>query len=255
MPEVGLVTEVLSGGRLPLWHHPEWAERFPWLVQGITGNQAGEAPADFGLFGEAPVGKVVARWERLRTATGMTRVVHARQVHGAELLVHGEGEFEGLMLSAGHDGHITGTSGVLLTVSVADCVPVYLVDAGARLIAMVHAGWRGVAAGIVERALERMVGEGGGVGEMWLHCGPSICGRCYEVGPEVHVGVNPGLTPPARPTPIDLPAAILERAASAGVDMTRASRSTHCTRCGTGNFFSHRGGSAARQLGFLGLRK
>ena len=103
-------------------------------------------------------------------------------------------------------------------------------------------------------ALERMLDEGAAVEQIWLHCGPSICGRCYEVGPEVHMGVNPTLAPPAQPTPIDLPAAIVDRAERAGVDVAKMSRSTHCTLCGAGNFFSHRGGSPARQVAFLGLR-
>lgn len=255
MAEVERVEEERGGEKLQLWHHPGWTTRFPWLIQGITGSRDGESEADFGLFGDAPVGAVLGRWERLRNETGMSRVVHARQVHGAKLLVSSGGEVDELVVASGYDGHITGASGVLLTVSVADCVPVYLVDAEAALVGLVHAGWRGVAAGILERSFERMAEEGGVVSRMWLHCGPSICGRCYEVGPEVHVAVNPKQAPPARPTPIDLPAAIVARAQRVGVGLEKVTRSTHCTRCGSGNFFSHRAGSPARQVAFLGLRR
>jgi copper oxidase (laccase) domain-containing protein len=54
--------------------------------------------------------------------------------------------------------------------------------------------------------------------------------------------------------PIDLRAAIAERAAAAGLDLERVTLSGHCTRCGPGAFFSHRAGSAARQMGVLGVR-
>lgn len=249
------VAEIPAATDLPLRLHPEWQDRFPWLVQGVTGRGPTDDPFDLGLFGTQPVGAVLARWERLREVTGMRRVVHSRQVHGAELRAHGPGDEPGLLIGSGHDGHLTRAEGVLLTVSVADCVPVALVDGPGRALALVHAGWRGVAAGIVERALERLRRWGGeGAQEIWLHCGPAICGECYEVGPEVHAAVHPGTDPPAAPTPIDLRRAIAGRAVAAGVQADRITVSAHCTRCGPGEFFSHRGGSAARQMAYLGLR-
>lgn len=249
------VEERPAPGDLPLWHHPEWSERMPWLVQGVTGRGDEAEPFDLGLFGREPVGAVLGRWERIRRGAGMRRVVHSRQVHGAELRSHGPGEESGLLVGSGHDGHLTRAAGVLLTVSVADCAPVYLVDARRRAIALVHAGWRGVAAGIVERAIERLRAWGDDSGEeLWLHCGPSICGACYEVGPEVHAAVNPGVPTPVEPTPIDLRAAIVNRGASAGIAVERCTLSVHCTRCGPGAFFSHRAGSPARQMAILGIR-
>lgn len=249
------VAEIPAGADLPLWTHPEWQARFPWLVQGVTGRGGAAEPFDLGLFGNQPVGAAMGRWERLRAATEMRRAVHSRQVHGAELRVHGAGDEPGLLIGSGHDGHLTRAPGVLLTVSVADCVPVYVVDAATRAIALVHAGWRGVAAGIVERALTRLRSwHAAGPEEVWLHCGPSICGECYEVGPEVHAVIHPNVEPPPAPTPIDLRAAIAQRVQGLGVSPEGVTVSAHCTRCGPGGFFSHRGGSAARQMGYLGLR-
>jgi YfiH family protein len=253
--EAVVVEEVLDAGDVPLWRQPEWGERFPWLVQGVTGAGDADEPFDLGLFGEEPVGRVLDRWERLRAASGMRRVVHARQVHGAELRAHGAGEEQGILIGTGYDGHLTRAAGLLLTVSIADCVPVFVVDADARAVAVVHAGWRGVAAGIVERAIERLRGwRGDGGGELWLHCGPAICGRCYEVGPEVHAAVRPDEEPPPGPTPIDLRAEIVRRGVARDVAPERSTVSVHCTRCGPGAFFSHRGGSAARQMAILGIR-
>jgi len=70
----------------------------------------------------------------------------------------------------------------------------------------------------------------------------------------VHAGVNPHLPPPAGPTCIDLRSAIAERAIAAGTAPERITLSTHCTRCGEPDFFSHRAGSQSRQMGVLGVR-
>ena len=113
-------------------------------------------------------------------------------------------------------------------------------------MALVHAGWRGVAGGIVERAVAELGSRhGAAAGGLWLHCGPAICGTCYEVGPEVHRAVDAGAPAPGHPTPIDLRAAIARRAHALGVAEERVTVSAHCTRCGPGGFYSHRGGSRA----------
>jgi YfiH family protein len=255
-PLVARVEETLLPGEVPLRVHPEWGERFPWLVQGTTEAGGRDDPFDLGLFGAQPVGAVVERWARLRRATGMRASVHARQVHGARLRLHRPTDAEGLIVMDGYDGHLTDGSGLLLAVSVADCVPVFLVDPIHRAGALVHAGWRGVAAGILEGALAELAEHfGSRPDELWLHCGPSICGECYEVGPEVHRAVHPARPAPAAPTPIDLRAALIARAAAAGVAARHSSVSTHCTRCGPGLFFSHRAGSPGRQMGVLGIQE
>ncbi|MET0397323.1 MAG: laccase domain-containing protein [Longimicrobiaceae bacterium] len=251
-----VVAEVESGGGgVPLWTHPEWMERFPWLAQGTTGAGPPEAPFDLGLAGSQPVGPALDRWRALRAAAGAETVVHARQVHAADVWTHRERGAPGIAVMDGYDGHAAALPGLLLAVGVADCVPVSLVDPATRSVALVHAGWRGTAGGIVERAMDVLAADfGARAEELWLHCGPAICGECYEVGPEVHAGVRPGCAPPDGPAPIDLRAAIFERAVGRGVVAERITVSAHCTRCGPGSFFSHRGGSRARQMGVLGVR-
>lgn len=225
-------------------------------MQGTTGQGDAEELFDLGLSGDGPVGRVLERWRALGRATGMAHLVHARQVHAADLWVHDGVGAPGLLVMEGVDGHLTRRPGVLLTVSVADCVPVSLVDPERRAVALLHAGWRGAAAGIVERAIARLAEEfGSAAADLWLHCGPAICGNCYEVGPEVHRALRPAADPPPAPAPLDLRAAIAERARAEGVPPEQITLSTHCTRCGPGAFFSHRGGSPARQMGFLGIRE
>jgi hypothetical protein len=249
------VAEVRAAGDVPLWVHPEWAERFPFLVQGTTGRGEGGEPFDLGLSGEQPVGAVLGRWRALAAGTEMETVAHARQVHAADIWIHRERGAPGIVVMDRFDGHVTDRAGLLLTVSVADCVPVFVVDPETRAVALVHSGWRGTAAGIVERAIHRLVESWQSPpGRLWLHCGPSICGECYEVGPEVHAGVHPDREPPAGNTPIDLRAAIAARAVAAGLPPEHVSVSSHCTLCGDPDFFSHRGGSPGRQMGVLGVR-
>lgn len=102
----------------------------------------------------------------------LDQVAWVRQVHGrtvVEASSPGEqGEADGLM---------TGEVGLSVVVQTADCVPILL--AGGGRVAAVHAGWRGLAQGIVEHAVERL----GVVEHAWI--GPAIGACCYEVGPEV----------------------------------------------------------------------
>jgi polyphenol oxidase len=77
------------------------------------------------------------------------------------------------------DALITGEPAVPLVVRVADCVPVILADPAAHLLGAAHAGRRGLAAGIIPRAIERLRALGAEDIEAWV--GPHICGTCYEV--------------------------------------------------------------------------
>ncbi|MDX1492650.1 MAG: polyphenol oxidase family protein [Longimicrobiales bacterium] len=267
-PEV--VRERPSSSPPALVHHG-WLEAFPWLVQGTTVRHAEVEAFDLGLFGEGASGDAVrANWARLLEATGMRAAVHARQPHGAVVRVWddwadaggesgkegaaaGESQLEPPHLQPPCDGHATDRAGVLLAVTAADCVPVFMVDPQRRAVAMVHAGWRGAAAGVLEAGLDTMrVAFGTRAPEVHLHLGPSICGSCYEVGPEVFQAL--GRPVPRGPEPIDLRAVLGERAVEAGVDGERISVSGHCTLCTDSGLFSHRGGDAGRQVGYLGVR-
>jgi copper oxidase (laccase) domain-containing protein len=83
--------------------------------------------------------------------------------------------------------------------------------------------------------------------ELVLHCGPAICGRCYEVSPDVHARLTGREV--AGPTPVDLRALIVEAAESRGVGAV--SISDRCTRCHNGELFSHRAGDAGRQISLI----
>ena len=245
------VTEVKRDTDVPFWEHPEWRDGMPWLVQGVTGVGAADQPFDLALFGGGRTSEVMARWQELGRATGTTRIVHGHQVHGAAVCFHSE-RMSGLHVSPDTDGHVTATPGVLLTVSAADCVPISLVDSQRRAVGLLHGGWRGIAAGIVERGV-RVLKErlGARPADLRVHLGPAICGDCYEVGQEVYREL--GLPEPPQPERMDLRAHVAERVLRAGVREDHITLSQHCTRCGSSPFFSHRAGRRERQVAVLGI--
>lgn len=243
--------------RPPALVHPGWRDAFPWLLQGTTVRGPGEAPFDLGLFsGGSPREAVRRRWSDLVASLEMDMAVHSPQPHGSVVGDPGRPSLHRaapLALVEARDGHLTAEPGVLLAVTVADCVPVFVVDPVRKAVAMVHAGWRGAAAGILEEGLAAMRSTFGTSAEdVHLHLGPAICGDCYEVGPEVFRAF--GLRPPPGPAPIDVREILAGRAVVAGVDPGRLTVSEHCTRCTDSGLFSHRGGDAFRQVGYLGIR-
>jgi len=252
------VREVMSRAGPPVWSHPGWSERFPWLIQGTTGRGPAE-PYDLGLAGRSAVGPTLRRWRALMAALGVRSAIHAIQEHGARVRTH-TAEQPGLLIDGGVDGHATDRPGLLLTVSVADCVPIFLVDEQRQAVAVLHAGWRGVAAGMLEAGVAALAERyDSGPDGFWLHLGPAICSACYTVGPEVHVAVRGVPESDAREEPIDLRSDLIGRARSLGIAEARCSASELCTRCtldeaGGRLFFSHRAGDAGRQMGLIALR-
>jgi YfiH family protein len=118
--------------------------------------------------------------ERIARAAGCdgTPLVAVTQVHGAEVLVLGAGELPPPGAEA--DGIVSARADVLVGVHVADCVPVLLARTDGTLVAAVHAGWRGLVAGVIPRALERLGGR-----ELVAAIGPCLSRERFEVGPEV----------------------------------------------------------------------
>src|SRR5207245_10873842 len=130
----------------------DWAERHG-VVAGITTRGEGHG-FSLGLWSEENVGQVMTRWRALRAAfrSAFPAVVLSHQIHGTAVQWHRAGQ-EGWLILDGVDGHATGTPGVPLTVTVADCVPVYLVAPHKRVVALLHAGSRGAAGCMVLRGV------------------------------------------------------------------------------------------------------
>ena len=232
---------------LTLYRNPGWRTAFPGLQQGITGRgDARFAPA-------RPVSlPSLARdgWGQLAAATDIDTIARCRQVHGARVVVCDRALPAGVNLMGDADAMVTARSDLLLAVTVADCVPVFLVDPGRRVVGLAHAGWRGTAAGVVGAALEGMRGLGALEAEVHAHLGPAICGNCYEVGPEVTAALGGW---PENTRRVDLRAHIRRDLEGMGLLPDRITVSGACTRCGSRGFYSYRGGDRDRRMcAFLG---
>jgi YfiH family protein len=221
--------------------------------------------------------------DRLCGALGLDWLCASRQVHGTTVLrVRAAGGRGGEALAIDADGHATALRGVGAMVLVADCLPVVLGSRGA--VAAVHAGWRGLAGGVVEEGV-RALRELSGDGELAAVIGPGAGPCCYEVGPEVHAAFGAAVPNERAPADervaaagrmaggegsrqqvgegqheggrregrqIDLPALARERLLAAGV--RHVETVGLCTICDE-RFFSHRreGLRAGRQAGIVWL--
>ena len=196
---------------------------------------------------DEPLGAVRAR---LAEAERFTAVASVGQVHGAGVAVVRQGGHV-----AAHDGLVTCTPGVLLTVMSADCALVLLADAEAGVVGACHSGWRGTVAGVAGRTVEAMrrLGAEGIVG----YVGPCISAEALEVGEEVAAQFPPASVVRRAEWPrphVDLRADLARQLAEAGVERVEVSGA--CTVAEVGQFYSYRAeaGKTGRMLGFVGVR-
>jgi YfiH family protein len=164
---------------------------------------------------------------------------------------------------AGYDGFFASRPGILLTVGIADCVPAFLSAPGRGVVALLHAGWRGVAGEIVPSAiaaLERELGVPAGEIRAWW--GPAIGPCCYPVGGEVVAALEATSAGDRRDAwleadgggaRVDLRAALTVQAQAAGLPEDAIASSTLCTSCDTRlHSYRREGGGGGRMLAVAG---
>ena len=207
---------------------------WPLAEAGVAGFFAGRGVPERG----APD---LARLLPPGVAPAWLRQVHGARVHEARPGPCGDG-----------DALYVEDPGIAAIVAVADCLPILVSTPGAALA--IHAGWRGLVAGVVGAALARTGEPGRAIA--WI--GPAIGPCCYEVGLDVAERVAAASTPsvvrpgPGRPR-LDLASAAAAQLAAAGVRRIR--HFDLCTRCHPGRLWSHRreGESAGRNLAAIWL--
>ncbi len=243
------IRETVLAGTVPRYAVPGWAES--GFVAGITGRGEDFGRGfDLGLWSDCPVGETMARWRTFRRSEpAFQRWSLGGQVHGA--VIAEADSARGWLQLDGVDGWTTRASGTMVTVTVADCIPVYLGVPG-RGGALLHAGWRGTAAGILASGFERLLELTAATpADVMVHAGVGICGPCYEVGREVMAGCNRDHAG-AGPWHIDLRAVLAEEAKRLGA--VQVTVSAWCSSHDRPAFYSHRGsgGTDGRMVAYLG---
>jgi polyphenol oxidase len=291
-------------GGLRILEAPQFAQ-LTWLVHGFSTRPGGASELESDCDGRKRTEKVLnlgfAEWDTRErvlknrqnffaalNASDM-RQIGMRQIH-SDIVRVANSAAEPPVETAKADALITNESGLLLTVQVADCVPILLADKKRHAIAAVHAGWRGTLQRIVEKTLGRMQMEFGTRSrDVIAALGPGIGQCCFEVGPEVAAEYEakfpdarewfqgpfdslargdsdpnwlpwltmrpPGHQPPAPRVHLDLIAANRSILSAAGVPAGNIASSGFCTACRTDLFFSFRRERVTgRMMAAIGIR-
>lgn len=193
--------------------------------------------------------------ERVRRALAPRGRLHLlMQVHGARVA---RAPYDGCPEA---DAAFCAAPGVLLGVETADCLPVLLVDPARQAVAVVHAGWRGTAAGIAREAVAALVAQGSRPQALLAALGPGIGPCCYEVGDELRAAFGDLARAVFRPGPLgrphlDVREANVRQLLAAGLRPENIHHVAECTACIPGRYHSYRrdGKGAGRMISFVGF--
>ena len=270
-----------------------------WLVHGFSMRPGGESVIE----GKRALNLGFTDWDtRERVAANRAKFAAAlsasemhpitlRQFHSDVIYVPDAPTAEGSTVEAPRaDAVATCTEGLLLGVQTADCVPILLADTRRRVVAAIHAGWRGTLARVAVKTLGRMRMEFGTRSrDVVAALGPSIGRCCYEVGSDVARSfaaqfpnaaewfdgpfdqlaygedplwlpwltmMPPGHVPPPPRVQLDLRACNRWQLIDAGVPEKQIDVSDLCTACRTDLFFSYRreGAKTGRMMSAIGIR-
>ena len=228
------------------------------VVAALSTRHGGVSPAPLGMNISFRVGddkqNVRENRRRFLAGLGMTeeRLAIPGQVHSATVK---------RVERPGHvpecDGLITNVAGIVVTVTVADCLPLLLADPMSRSVAAVHAGWRGTASGIALTAVELLAREfGAHPSGLRAYLGPSARSCCYEVGEEVAALFEDRFVRrEAARRYLDLKAAVEAQLIGAGVAPENIESSPDCTISRPDLYHSYRrdGARSGRMMAVIGL--
>jgi YfiH family protein len=236
------------------------------VAEGLEGGQSGLAPG-----------------ASLRRCLVTLRQIHSDRIHPLHSFSQDDLPKEG-------DALITAQPGILLSVQTADCMPILIADVNRRVVAAVHAGWRGVLMRIVEKTVAMMQEEfATNPADCVATVGPSICGCCYQVGElvikafeaefdyaqilfreaweeptgrarafkrEFHSeGVHQNQKGQPDKKFLDLPTACKQQLLRSGLPQEYIFAGPPCTSCSNHLFFSHRveSGKTGRMMAVIGM--
>ncbi|HKV62647.1 MAG TPA: peptidoglycan editing factor PgeF [Candidatus Acidoferrum sp.] len=283
---------------------PKWAEhksngirilqipalsRLRWLIHGFgtkpggVSNQDGQKVLNLGFTEWDAKENVLENRRLFQSAMGASnmKLISLKQIHSDVIHLFNSAPAE----PCHGDASMTNRPGLLLGVQTADCVPILLVDPKKRVVAAVHAGWRGTLARIVVKAIGQMQMQfKTNPADLLAAIGPSIGGCCYEVGTEVATQflsqfpeapewfdefrtgdepnpiqwlnmMPPGHQPPPKNVLLDLRKANRAELLGAGLRDTNIFVIDLCTACRRDFFFSYRkeGAQGGRLMSVIGI--
>lgn len=191
-------------------------------------------------------------------------LVTAKQVHGTDILFAEERGQKTIKIGeAGFDILITDKEGIPIAVKTADCLPLLMVDPDRKIIAAVHAGWKGTLIQVVERAVQALVKKGARSDRLLVAMGPSMARRCYEVEEDVaskfqkKFSQYPQILKKQSATKwlLDIPETNRLELVRLGVKPEKIDHLDLCTHCRVDLFHSYRrdGEQAGRMVNFIQL--
>ena len=223
-------------------------DAFPFILHGLTVK--GQNPAANG--GKRATAKLLKKISR-----HAGRVISLLQVHRDRCVVISSGDQ--LQPRYSGDAVLTDRNDVLLSVSVADCLPVFMVNPKRKIIGMIHAGWRGTLLGIARRTIRDAKDRFGcEPGEFTLLFGPCIRSCCYRVSNQVAILFDGNCISRRRDgtSMLNLVRANLKQFTDCGVIENKIFVIDACTFCNKELFCSYRRDkeNAGRMIGCLGLK-
>ena len=240
--------------------HSARLDAIPNVRHGFFGRQGGISP---GAFASLNIGyglgdddsnvstnlQSIARYMRVEPR----RMARIEQVHSARLIVVNEENLADLAQQRA-DALLTRGASIALCIRTADCVPLLFADRNAQVIAAAHAGWRGLAGGIIGVTLKAMLDQGAALRDIRVAIGPHIGACCYEVGPEVCAALGEGSCQ-QRSGRIYADQATVAQAQlqKAGLTADQLELCNPCASCEAEIYFSHRRdqGITGRQLSVI----
>lgn len=244
--------------------------KIPGLVHGFTTREGGVSTGSFaslnlGWSSGDDDDQVGENYGLLAQALGVDvdALVGVDQVHGSNLVEVGRmTDFDDLM-AVEADAMITQETNIFLTIRTADCLPILCVDPVMRLVAAVHAGWRGTLAKVTEVCIESFKQKGSDPQNICVAMGPGIGVEKFEVSQgvaslfESRMGLRKGECVWLQDAPhLDLTRINERLCLEAGVPLSNIWSANECTFQNEKHFFSYRrdGKNTGRQLGFVGWK-
>jgi polyphenol oxidase len=239
--------------------HSETLNQIPGLVHAFSTRRAERN--DFSLGpADSPNPMIQMNRARFLAAIGAPGwpIIKLKQIHSG--IVVDVDDTSAASEAVAGDAGVTALRGVVLAVQTADCVPVLVADIESRVVAAIHAGWRGTAVGIVMIAVTRIV-EKFHIDPKSLHAviGPHIGVCCYEVGEDVVQAMPDASAVETREEwskpHVNLASANRRQLMETGIPETQIETSSLCTKCREDLFHSYRrdGKRMGHLLSVIGL--